>query len=223
MYKQIFFDFDSTLANAETLDMLGDDAGVGEEVRKLTEASMNGDVAMSEIFEHKVNLIAPTQGMIDRVNTQDLLTEGMEETVAVLHKLGKEVFILTSNFKLLVKPWAKKLNIAPERIIGNDLLFDTEGNYLSMDMTNPLARGGGKRTVIEQYIKEKAHAVMIGDSVSDMETQPAVAKFIGFGGIVTRERVRKGADVFVQDKDARALLPHLLTEAELGTIHTLLA
>jgi phosphoserine phosphatase len=214
MYKQIFFDFDSTLANAETLDMLGDFAGVGTEVRKLTDASMNGDIPMEEIFERKVDMIAPSREMIDRVNTRNLLTEGMEETIAALQKLGKEVFILTSNFTILVEPWAKKLNIAPERIIGNELFFDDEGNYLGMNMTNPLAHGGGKRIVIEQHVKEKEFAVMIGDSVSDMATQPSVAKFIGFGGIVARDRVREGADVFVEDSNAQALLEHILTEEE---------
>jgi phosphoserine phosphatase len=214
MYKQIFFDFDSTLANAETLDMLGDFAGVGTEVRKLTDASMNGDIPMEEIFERKVDMIAPSREMIDRVNTRDLLTQGMMETVAALQKLDKEVFILTSNFTILVEPWAKKLNIAPERIIGNELFFDEEGNYLGMNMTNPLAHGGGKRIVIEQHVKEKEYAVMIGDSVSDMATQPSVGKFIGFGGIVARDRVREGADVFVEDPNAQALLAHILTEEE---------
>ena len=53
MYKQIFFDFDSTLVKLETLDVLAQMKGIGEEVKVLTEASMNGLVPIEEVFEKK--------------------------------------------------------------------------------------------------------------------------------------------------------------------------
>lgn len=43
------------------------------------------------------------------------------------------------------------------------------------------------------------HAVMIGDGVTDMQAKPPAQLFIGFGGVVTREAVRTGADLFVTD------------------------
>jgi len=40
---------------------------------------------------------------------------------------------------------------------------------------------------------------MIGDGATDLEARPPASAFIGFGGIVTREKVQKGADWFVTD------------------------
>jgi phosphoserine phosphatase len=39
--------------------------------------------------------------------------------------------------------------------------------------------------------------VMMGDGVSDLETMEEVDMFVGFGGVVERERVRAGADHWV--------------------------
>ena len=40
---------------------------------------------------------------------------------------------------------------------------------------------------------------MIGDGVTDMQAKPPADLFIGFGGVVVREEVRTGADLFVTD------------------------
>ncbi len=39
--------------------------------------------------------------------------------------------------------------------------------------------------------------VMIGDGISDLETKPDVDLMIGFGGVVEREKVKKGADLWL--------------------------
>ena len=41
--------------------------------------------------------------------------------------------------------------------------------------------------------------VMIGDGVTDMQAKPPAALFIGFGGVIVREKVRDGADWFISD------------------------
>ena len=43
------------------------------------------------------------------------------------------------------------------------------------------------------------NVVMIGDGVTDMQAKPPAALFIGFGGVVVREKVRDGADWFISD------------------------
>jgi len=43
---------------------------------------------------------------------------------------------------------------------------------------------------------------MIGDGVTDMQAKPPADLFIGFGGVITREAVRTGADLFVTDFQA---------------------
>lgn len=40
---------------------------------------------------------------------------------------------------------------------------------------------------------------MLGDGATDMQAKPPATAFIGYGGIVVRESVRKGADFFITD------------------------
>ena len=216
MYKQIFFDFDSTLVKLETLDVLACMKGIGEEVKILTEASMSGLVPIEEVFEKKVDMIAPSLEMIKALHeSPDVLVDGIEDVIEILHRLGKEVFILTSNFDVVVAPYAQRLMIPAHRVVANELFHTQEGEYLGMNSRNALAHTDGKRIMIDQHIRSKQEAVMIGDSVTDLACQPSVHRFIGFGGVVVREVVRTRADVFVEDSHARALLPHLLSQEEM--------
>jgi phosphoserine phosphatase len=40
---------------------------------------------------------------------------------------------------------------------------------------------------------------MVGDGATDMQAKPPADVFVGFGGIVERAVVKKGADIFVHD------------------------
>lgn len=216
MYKQIFFDFDSTLVKLETLDVLAYMKGIGEEVKVLTEASMSGLVPIEEVFEKKVDMIAPSLELIKALHKfPDVFVDGIEEVIEILHRLGKEVFILTSNFDVVVAPYAQQLMIPAHRVIANELFHTDEGEYLGMNSQNALAHTDGKRIMIDQHIRSKQEAVMVGDSITDLACQPSVRCFIGFGGVVAREAVRAKADVFVEDPHARTLLPYLLSEEEM--------
>lgn len=52
-------------------------------------------------------------------------------------------------------------------------------------------------------------AVVIGDGVTDMQARPPAQLFIGYGGVVQREPVMEGADLYVTDLQ----VPHPRVEA----------
>ena len=55
--RLICFDMDSTLIKTEVIDELADRAGVGEEVRGITEAAMRGELDFNESFKKRVSLL----------------------------------------------------------------------------------------------------------------------------------------------------------------------
>ena len=55
--RLICFDMDSTLIKTEVIDELADRAGVGDEVRKITESAMRGEIDFSESFRRRVSLL----------------------------------------------------------------------------------------------------------------------------------------------------------------------
>ena len=55
--RLICFDMDSTLIRTEVIDELADRAGVGAEVRAITEAAMRGEIDFEESFKRRVALL----------------------------------------------------------------------------------------------------------------------------------------------------------------------
>ena len=63
--RLICFDMDSTLIKTEVIDELADRAGVGEQVRAITESAMRGEIDFSESFKQRVALL---KGLDEKCN-----------------------------------------------------------------------------------------------------------------------------------------------------------
>jgi phosphoserine phosphatase len=102
----------------------------------------------------------------------------------------------------MIHPVAERLDIPLDRVFANNLLFDDKGNYAGFDENEPTSRAGGKAVVVGN-LKAKGYdpIVMVGDGATDMEARPPASLFVGFGGIVVREPVKKGADWFVMSAE----------------------
>lgn len=102
----------------------------------------------------------------------------------------------------MILPVAEKLLIPSHRVFANTILFnETDGSYASFDAKEPTSRDGGKKAVVQQLIDQHGYdgVVMIGDGATDMQARPPASAFIGYGGIVVREKVKEGADWFITD------------------------
>lgn len=101
----------------------------------------------------------------------------------------------------MINPVAELVNVPRHRIYANDLLFHLDGSYKGFNPDEPTSRDGGKSKVIQKLKDENGYktVIMIGDGATDMQARPPAEMFIGFGGVVTREAVKKGADWFVTD------------------------
>ena len=91
--------------------------------------------------------------------------------------------------------------IPSHRIFANNLLFHADGAYKGFDANELTSRDGGKPAVIKRLKDEHGYApvIMVGDGATDMQARPPADGFIGFGGVVVREKVKAGADWFVTD------------------------
>jgi len=211
-YRFVFFDVDSTLVTIEGIDVL---ANGNPEIVKLTEAAMNGELALDEVYGRRLEIIRPTLADVEKLGetyTQSLV-DGAEETIAALQRAGVDVHLVTAGIAQAIAPLAAKLNIAPRGVHAVPLEFHEDGSYKDFDRRSFLTRLGGKELVVHAILaRAKGKSAFIGDGVSDLETKPAVTCFIGFGGVARRQRVEANADVYVTDTTLRAVLPYLLEE-----------
>ncbi|NWK57149.1 HAD-IB family phosphatase [Verrucomicrobiaceae bacterium N1E253] len=205
MAKLIVFDCDSTLSKIEGIDELARWRGEAAyaEVEALTHAAMNGEVPIDEIFERRLEIIQPDLEACQAVGK--LYIDEIEPTAATtldqLRQDGWTITIISGGFTQVIEPLAQSLGI--QRVDAVPLRFHPDGSYAGYDHNAPPTRNGGKPEIIAQ-LKSELHperVIMVGDGISDLETQNEVDAFIGFGRYAAREKVRQQADHFIYSLD----------------------
>jgi phosphoserine phosphatase len=204
-YRFAFFDVDSTLVTIEGIDVLADG---NPEIAKLTDAAMNGEIPLDQVYAKRLETIRPSKDRVERLGTTyvESIVDGAKETIATLQDNGVIVHLVTAGIEQAIRPLADALNV--RNIHAVKLTFDANGNYKDFDRRSFLTRPAGKELVVRD-IRARSHgkAAFIGDGVSDLEAKPAVDLFIGFGGVVVRPRVKENADLYVTN--LRDVLGHL--------------
>lgn len=200
MKKLLFLDCDSTLCAIEGVDELAALRGpdIENQVIALTNQAMDGTILIDEIFARRLDLIQPSRAMCETIAKRylDTLLPGVEEALSSLRESGWEPIIISGGFTQIIEPLAARLQIG--QIHAVPLTFKDNGDYLGFDLDAPTARNGGKPDIIRE-LKEKiatCQTVMVGDGISDWETTPVVDLFIGFGGVVSRQKVKSQAAEF---------------------------
>ncbi|RLN63029.1 hypothetical protein BBJ29_007862 [Phytophthora kernoviae] len=199
----VCFDVDSTVCTEEGIDVLAEHCGAGTAVKEWTTKAMNGGVKFEDALAARLDIIKPSKKDI-----QDCLkkhppqfTPGVKKLVATLHEKGIAVFLVSGGFRLMIEPVAKEVNVPLTNIYANTIYFDEHGNYNGFDDAELTSRDGGKAKAIDviKRIHGYEKIAMVGDGVTDLQARPPADIFVGFGGIVSRDVVKQGADLFVTD------------------------
>ncbi len=97
--RLICFDMDSTLIETEVIDELADRAGVGEQVREITEQAMRGEIDFKESFTQRVALLKGLdESVLQEVADNLPITEGLERMMVILKRVGFKSAILSGGF-----------------------------------------------------------------------------------------------------------------------------
>jgi phosphoserine phosphatase len=223
-FDLIFFDCDSTLSAIEGIDELARLKGKEWRVGVLTEKAMNGDLDLRDVYGKRLQAIRPTRGQLKAIEERywDNLVPDAADVIAALHFLGKQVFIISGGLAEPVRSFGKRLGVPPENIRAVELEYNelsgdwwryhepqsrARQTYLDYD-EGPLTVSSGKPSIIRELAGEKhGRRLMVGDGASDLAARSVVDLFVGFGGVVAREKVRQGADVFVHANSLAPILP----------------
>ena len=97
--RLIVMDIDSTLINEEVIDLLGEEAGVGEQVAAITERAMRGEIDFKQALEERVGLLAGLgQEVFDRTFERVTFTPGALELGRAAHERGWKVGVVSGGF-----------------------------------------------------------------------------------------------------------------------------
>ncbi len=223
-FDLIFFDCDSTLSTIEGIDELAKLKGKEWRVGLLTDKAMNGDLDLAEVYGKRLQAIRPTRGQLKAVEErywQTLVTD-VQPVLAALRFLGKEIFIISGGLAEPVRGFGQRLGVAPENIRAVELEYNelagdwwryyepsTQHKHTYMDYrVGPLTVSSGKPMMINELAGDRpGRRLMVGDGMSDLVTREVVDLFVGFGGVVARDKVRDNAAAFIESASIAPVLP----------------
>lgn len=200
-FEIVCFDVDSTLVTIEGIDVL---AHGNDKVVRLTEAAMSGEIPLDEVYGRRLQIVRPDRESVESLGRAyvESVTAGAQELVQRLIKDGVQVRLVTAGIEQAVHALAHELGIPYHFVHAVPVHFDSSGNYAGYDSSAPTSKEGGKSIIIRNIrSRNKGRVAFVGDGVTDLETEPVVDSFIGFGGVVSRPAVRKGAARFVDSFD----------------------
>ncbi|MEN8259414.1 MAG: HAD-IB family phosphatase [Pseudomonadota bacterium] len=215
-FDVVCFDCDSTLSRVEGIDELAERAGIGEEMAALTKAAMDGSLKLEAIYARRLELIRPNTASIQWLAARyiDERVEGAGEVIAALKRRGKAVHIISGGIRQAILPLAAMLGVAKENVHAVDLHFAEDGSYAGFDTESPLAKSGGKAAVCNILMNSSRSLTLVGDGITDVEAADAGAFVIGFGGVASRDLVRRSAAVYIDSAALTPVLEHILTPFE---------
>ena len=198
--KAVCFDVDSTVILDEGIDVLAAFAGVGAQVAALTASAMGGNVPFEIALAKRLDIIRPTAESLAACLAAHppRITPGMDTVIQRLMARGTHVWLVSGGFRQMIEPVADRVGVPRDRIIANVIRFNANGSFADFDPAQPTSRSGGKAKALADLKQRFAYAplLMVGDGATDLEARPPADAFIGFGGVVVREKVKAGADWF---------------------------
>lgn len=200
-FGTVIFDCDSTLCALEGIDELAGERR--QAVAELTDRAMRGETPLEEVYGSRLELIRPRRSDVESLAARYIaaLIPDAAATISALRSEGIEVRILTAGLLPAIRLLAEHLGVPARSVAAVDVQFSSAGEYERFDDRSPLARSGGKSTVVKQWLPRLPRPIMmVGDGVTDLEVKPLVDLFVAFAGVVERPAVVSTATHVIRAK-----------------------
>jgi phosphoserine phosphatase len=167
--RLICFDMDSTLIETEVIDELAIKAGVGDEVKAITEAAMRGEIDFRESFVQRVALLKGLDVSVMREIAENLpMSEGIERLMTVLKRTGYKIAILSGGFTYFGNYLKQKFGI--DYVYANDL--EVEDGKLTGRHLGDIVDGKRKAELLRLIAQVENVNIMqtiaVGDGANDL-------------------------------------------------------
>ncbi len=167
--RLICFDMDSTLIRTEVIDELADRAGVGEQVREITERAMRGEIDFNESFKERVALLKGLDVSVMQEIAESLpITEGLERTMTILKRVGYKTAILSGGFTYFGNYLKSKYGF--DYVYANEL--EVEDGKLTGRYTGEIVDAKRKAELLRLLCQfeniDLQQSVAVGDGANDL-------------------------------------------------------
>jgi phosphoserine phosphatase len=221
-FSHVVFDCDSTLTGVEGIDVLARSHGRDEEIAALTDAAMAGDVDLNDVYGTRLGMLQPSKQAIADLRSayKRHTVAGAKEVIAALREIEIQVYIISGGLAEPVADFAVYLGIDPEHVWAVAARHDSlsgdwwqaghgpvDERYAGFE-GGALTRSDGKAEIITKLLEgTRGLSMLVGDGASDLSAADSVDLFVGFGGVVKRDRVAAAAPVYIDTASLAPVLP----------------
>jgi phosphoserine phosphatase len=167
--RLVCFDMDSTLIETEVIDELADRAGVGRQVREITERAMRGEIDFIESFTQRVALLKGLdESVMQEIAANLPITEGVGRMMQVLKRAGFKTAILSGGFTYFGNYLKQKFGI--DYVYANELeIVDGKltGRYLG-DVVDGKRKAELLKIIAQVEQINIAQTIAVGDGANDL-------------------------------------------------------
>jgi len=175
------FDMDSTLIQHEVIDELAAEAGVGEQVRAVTEQAMRGELDFDASLQKRVaQLEGLDEAALHRVAERLQFTEGARTLMSNLHEFGYKTAVISGGFGYFGRYLQQTLDL--DYVCANEL--EIENGKLTGRVRGPIVNGERKAELVRELAAKEgiklAQVVAVGDGANDLPMLNAAGLGIAF-------------------------------------------
>lgn len=190
--RLIVMDVDSTLIQEEAIDLLAARAGCADEVAKITESAMRGELDFAASLRERAALLAGLDAtVVDSVRASLRLTPGARTLIRTLKRLGYKCGIVSGGFTSVIEPLAAELGI--DYVAANTL--EVADGKLTGRVPGPVIDRDGKTQALRRFARAAgvplSQTVAVGDGANDLGMIAAAGLGVAFNA---KPVVRDAAD-----------------------------
>lgn len=167
--RLICFDMDSTLIGTECIDELAERAGVGAQVRAITESAMRGEIDFKESFTRRVALLRGLDvSVMEDIAKNMPFNEGLERMMRILKMVGYKTAILSGGFTYFGNYLKQKFGF--DYVYANEL--EIEDGKLTGRYQGEVVDGRRKAELLKFLCQmegiHQEQSVAVGDGANDL-------------------------------------------------------
>ncbi len=166
--RLVVFDMDKTIIDGEVIDELAKAAKVGEQVSKITNKAMAGEIAFKDALRERVALLKGLPvNILEEVADSMRLTSGTYELISTLKAMGFKLALISGGFRFFAEKLKNQLGF--DYAFANDLQI--KDGKLTGEVKGRIIDAEGKGNIVNEIAEKEGismeEIVAVGDGAND--------------------------------------------------------